>query len=209
MVFCRKSERSRVFTWIQDGRWMTRWYDCGVAGCPQWHSGLDKIFAPINDIRRHWDSSELSEELDSSVWHLVTISWVINIITDVLSGQMDIKVSGSKSDHPVSMGISSSLMVFEAGDWLRLPRKNMDAEQMWEQEWLLRSISCVKSNRGAEINREAYKERREKVKEVKMVIYSRGICAERISDGNMVFLSYLFMNREYLSKAGTWVSESE
>lgn len=42
-----------------------------------------------------------------------------------------------------------------------------------------------------------------------MVIYSRGICAERISDGNMVFLSYLFMNREYLSKAGTWVSESE
>lgn len=43
---------------------------------------------------------------------------------------MDTRVSGLKSDHTASMDISSSLMVFEAGDWLRLPRKDVDAEQM-------------------------------------------------------------------------------
>ena len=57
----------------------------------------------------------------------------------------------------------------------------------------------------AETNREEQEEKRKRVSRIKMVIYSRGLCAKKkLCDGNTIRLSH-FWTREYLRKDGTWV----
>lgn len=43
-------QKWKICRWIQEGGWMVHCYECGVEGCPEWHSGLHSILAQTSEF---------------------------------------------------------------------------------------------------------------------------------------------------------------